>query len=172
MSINHILLICVLFCTVLVSCRDKGEKSNGKKLTQEQLIDINRELAIKERERIQSYITRKGLLMEQSEQGFWYAELKEGGADKLRGNTKIQLEYSCSMLDGTICYSSDNEGLMSVIIGKSDIPSGLDTALRLFGDGSEAIIILPSNLAYGLLGDGKRIPSRAALIYHIKVSVY
>jgi hypothetical protein len=35
------------------------------------------------------------------------------------------MEYKCSLLDGTVCYSSDEEGPEEVIVGISDIPAGL-----------------------------------------------
>jgi len=152
------------------ACRERNETRNVKKLSGEQLVEINRELVIKERERIESYISRKELKMEMSESGFWYSIIKDGAVKRLTENETVNLDYTCSLLDGTLCYSSDDDGILKLTIGKSDIPSGLDAALRLFSDGTEALVILPNSLAYGLLGDGQRIPSRSALIYHIKVS--
>jgi FKBP-type peptidyl-prolyl cis-trans isomerase len=36
--------------------------------------------------------------------------------------------------------------------------------------GGEAIFIIPPFLAYGFVGDGNKIPSRAVIVYNITVS--
>jgi FKBP-type peptidyl-prolyl cis-trans isomerase FkpA len=46
---------------------------------------------------------------------------------------------------------------------------GLNEGLRILKPGAEAIFILPPFLAYGLLGDGKMIPSRSVIVYNIKI---
>ena len=155
---------------LLVSCRQRNENSQNIRLSDEQLIEINRELVIKERERIESYITRKGLDAELNAKGFWYSIISNGNGDYPAYGEKISLDYECRLLDGTLCYSTETDGKMEIIIGKSDIPTGLDAAVRIIPIDSEAIVILPTNLAFGLVGDGKRIPSRSALIYSFKIS--
>jgi len=164
-----IILVFLLMILPASSCRNSKPEQRSIPLTEDQLVDINRELVIKEKERIESYIRRKDLDMIMTDAGIWYSVIREGEGDLLKTDNKIRLEYSCSLLDGTLCYSSENSGDLFITIGKSDIASGLDEALRLFNTGSEAIVILPSNMAYGLVGDGDRIPARAALIYRIKV---
>jgi FKBP-type peptidyl-prolyl cis-trans isomerase len=46
---------------------------------------------------------------------------------------------------------------------------GLNQGLRMLKRGGEALFILPPFLAYGLKGDGNKIPSRSVLIYEIKI---
>jgi FKBP-type peptidyl-prolyl cis-trans isomerase len=163
------LLFIILLSLFSAACKNNDSKENIARLSDEQLVNVNRELVIKERERIESYISRKGLDMNMTDAGIWYSVIKHGEGDKLGSGDRVRIEYSCSLLDGTLCYSSDSNGDMNITIGSSDIPSGLDEALRLLKAGSRAIIILPSNMAYGLVGDGDRIPARAALIYEIMV---
>jgi FKBP-type peptidyl-prolyl cis-trans isomerase len=47
--------------------------------------------------------------------------------------------------------------------------AGLNQGLRMLKPGAEAIFILPPFLAYGLPGDGKKIPSRAVIVYRITI---
>lgn len=164
-----IVLSILVIITTLSGCKNSEAEERRVPLSSEQLININRELAIKERERIESYIQRKNLSMQMSDAGIWYSILKEGEGARLTNGSSVSLEYTCSLLDGTLCYSSDKDGVLNVLIGRSEIATGLDEALRIMKVGTEAIIILPSNLAYGLVGDGNRIPSRASLFYKIKV---
>jgi FKBP-type peptidyl-prolyl cis-trans isomerase len=35
--------------------------------------------------------------------------------------------------------------------------------------GAEATFILPPFLAFGLIGDGKKIPSRAVIVYNVNI---
>lgn len=155
---------------LLLSCKQREDNSHNLRLSDEQLIEINRELVIKERERIESFIARKGLEAKFDAKGFWYSIVSNGNGEYAAYGEKISLDYKCSLLDGTLCYSSEMDGKMEIVIGKSDIPSGLDAAVRIIPVDSEAIVILPTNLAYGLVGDGNRIPSRSALIYSFKLS--
>ena len=46
---------------------------------------------------------------------------------------------------------------------------GLDAALRTLAEGSKAKVILPSEQAYGIVGDGDRIRTRTVLVYIVEV---
>lgn len=170
-NLNSIVVTIFFLLLMLVStgCKNSGSKETISSISDDQLVNINRELVIKERERIESYIRRKGLDMKMTDSGIWYSLIQNGEGDKPVSGDRLRLEYSCSLLDGTLCYSSELNGDMNITVGKSDIPAGLDVALMLLNAGSRAIIIIPSNMAYGLVGDGDRIPARAALIYEIIV---
>jgi FKBP-type peptidyl-prolyl cis-trans isomerase len=55
------------------------------------------------------------------------------------------------------------------LIGQSDVEAGLEEGIRLMRTGDRAKLILPSRLAFGLLGDGKKIPPGATLVYDIEL---
>lgn len=131
--------------------------------------NLNRYMIQKDRERIQNYIERKNLKMIQSPTGLWYQIIKEGEGDFLTEKSRIILKYECSLLDGTLCYSSDNLGPKELILGRSSMEPGLNEGLRLLKPGAEAIFILPPFLGYGLPGDGKMIPPRAVIVYNVNI---
>ena len=133
------------------------------------MADLNRYFVQKDRERIQNYIERKNLNMTESPTGLWYQILKDGAGNFFTDKDKVILGYECSLLDGTKCYSSISLGPKEVIMGRSEIEPGLNEGLRMLKPGSEAIFILPPYLAYGLLGDGKKIPSRAIIVYNVNI---
>jgi FKBP-type peptidyl-prolyl cis-trans isomerase len=81
----------------------------------------------------------------------------------------VKMEYECSLLDGTKCYSSDELGPKEIILGKTAIEPGLNQGLRMMRPGGEAMFILPPFMAYGLPGDGKKIPSRAVIVYKVRI---
>jgi FKBP-type peptidyl-prolyl cis-trans isomerase FkpA len=165
-----IVFCCSFLVFFLGSCHNYSEKKSIKlRPGKNDLENINRYFIQKDREKIQSYIERKNLSMKESPDGLWYNIITEGTGKYFRENDKLSLNFVCSLLDGTECYNSDNLGPKECIIGKTDIEAGLNEGLRLLKSGGEAIFILPPHLAYGLVGDGKSIPSRAIIVYHIKI---
>lgn len=145
---------------------DQKRQLNPDKSTLE---DVNRYLIQKDRERIENYIERKQLRMEMSPTGLWFQVINEGAGNNISGNDIVTFEYRCDLLDGTEIYSSDESGPKRVRIGQTDIERGLDEGLRKLRSGGEAKFIIPSYLAHGLIGDGNRIPSRAILVYDVKI---
>ena len=135
----------------------------------EELADINTYFVQKDRERILNYIERKHLSMKETKSGLWYYIKNEGSGKYFAEKDKIIFSYVCSFLDGTVVYNSDKLGQKEVILGKSDIEAGLNEGLRLLKPQGEAVFILPPFLAFGLVGDGKSISSRATLVYEIRI---
>lgn len=160
----------IFFISALVSCNNSSEKNvNNKKTGTKELAEINSYFVQKDKERIQNYIERKNLDMKESKSGLWYKIIKVGDGAFFKENDRIIMEYVCSLLDGSTCYSSKNIGPREIVLGKGELETGLNEGLRLLKPGGEAVFILPPFLAYGLLGDGKAIPPRATLIYEIKI---
>lgn len=160
-----------LYIMLLLACSCRNEESGPvvSKPRKDQMEELNRYFITKDRERIRNYIVRKGLKMTESPTGLWYQILKQGEGNKINVNSRILLEYDCSLLDGTKCYSSKELGPMEVVVGKTDIEAGLNEGLHLLRQGSEAIFILPPFLAHGLPGDGKKIPPRSVLVYNVYI---
>jgi FKBP-type peptidyl-prolyl cis-trans isomerase FkpA len=162
-----------LFCAllfILASCNNRADnKVITRKPGKNDLTELNSYFVGKDRERIQNYIDRKNLPMKETANGLWYLVLKEGSGKNFSDRDKILFDYKCSLLDGTECYNSARLGPKRLILGKSEMEAGLNEGLRLLKPGSEAVFILPPFLAYGLIGDGKSIPSRAVLVYEIKI---
>lgn len=161
-------LILLLF--IIVSCQNKEVKNlNQNKPGKNELTELNRYFVQKDRERIQSFIERKNLSMTESPTGLWYSIAEEGKGSFYKDYDHIKMEYECSLLDGTLCYSSKESGPKEIILGKSQLEAGLYEGLRLLKPGGRATFILPPFLGYGLVGDGKKIPSRAIIVYDITI---
>jgi FKBP-type peptidyl-prolyl cis-trans isomerase FkpA len=163
-------LVSIILLSALFSCRDKPLKSNSDpKPGKNEMADLNRYFVQKDRERIINYIERKGFKMNETPTGLWYQITKEGTGKTFVENDKVIMNYECSLLDGTKCYSSKNLGPREVILGKSEIEAGLNEGLRMLKPEAEAIFIIPPFLAYGLIGDRKMIPSRAVVVYNVNI---
>jgi FKBP-type peptidyl-prolyl cis-trans isomerase FkpA len=162
-------LLLILFSAQILSCNNSNEKTvNTRKPGKNELADLNSYLVQKDRDRIQSYIERKNLLMKETPSGLWYLIENEGKGEFFAENDKVVFEYKCSLLDGTICYSSKLKGPREVHLGKSEIETGLIEGIKMLKPGGEAIFILPPFMAYGIVGDGKAIPPRSVIVYEIK----
>jgi len=133
------------------------------------MADLNKFLVQKDRERIKNYVERKNLKMRESPTGLFYEIIKEGSGKTFTDNDKVVMDYECSLLDGTKCYSSSDLGSKKIIIGRTEIEAGLNEGLRLLKPGAQAIFIIPPFLAYGLIGDRKMIPSRAVIVYNVNI---
>lgn len=162
--------IFVLILAVVFSCRGKsGKVADTPQPGPEQLADINRQLVLKESARIDAYIERRGMDVETSGSGLRWLIGEEGSGRTPGSNDIVTLEYECFLLDGTLCYSSEDDGSLEIRPGATDIPAGLDEGVRMLKEGAVAHFIMPSYLAYGLTGDRNRIPARAPLHYRVRV---
>lgn len=155
---------------MLIACNNNSpDTSSGKKPGKGEIEAMNRYLLKKDRERIQNYIERKNLQMKESSSGLWYLINREGEGSLLTDNSRIIMDYDCSLLDGTECYSSEKNGPKEFVLGKTAIEPGLNEGLRMLRTGGDAVFILPPYLAWGLPGDGKMIPPRSVIVYKVKI---
>lgn len=163
------LVILFLFssCT---ACKDnKGSVKISHRPGKNEMADLNKYLVQKDRERIKNYIERKNLQMVESPTGLWYQIIEQGDGKTFTDNDKVVIDFDCSLLDGTKCYSSEDLGPKEVVIGKSVIEPGLNEGLKLLKPGSKAIFIIPPFLAFGLIGDRKMIPARSVIVYYVNI---
>lgn len=160
-----LLLIFVCACNHSSGDRIKNVNRPGR----DEMTGLNTYLVQKDREIILNYIERKHLDMKESSTGLWFMIKEPGSGDFFSDNDKIILNYECELLDGTVCYSSATLGAKEVVLGRSELESGLNEGLRMLKPGAEAVFILPPFLGHGLVGDGNRIPPRATIIYNVSI---
>ena len=166
---DNIFLTLILSLSIISCNTNREAKRVDLKSAAKDMTELNRYLVQKDREIIENFIERKNLRMTESPTGLWYLIKNKGNGTFLTDNDRISMNYECALLDGTQCYSSDNMGPKELILGKTKLEPGLDEGLRLLKPGAEAVFILPPFLAYGLIGDGNRIPPRATIIYSVKI---
>lgn len=164
-----VFLFYFLFFISSVGCQERERSKRPQKVSAEQLIEVNKYLVGKDSERIKAYLERSGEKMEERATGMWYSIEEEGeGLNAAKGNV-VSIKYEVSLLDGTVCYSSDSLGLKSFRLGQGGVEYGLEDALLMMKKGGKAKFILPPHLAHGLLGDEDRIPARSIIIYNVEL---
>ena len=165
-----VVVVAIIF--ISFGCK-KGENSqvvqNGSEDQDEMLVRINKYLVQKDVELIESYAKRREWNVAQTESGLFYEIYERGRGDSVREGMQVTLNYTLSLLDGTVCYSSDKSGPKTFRLGRSREESGLEQGLLMMRVGDKAHMILPPHLAHGLLGDEEMIPARSVIVYDVEL---
>ena len=162
------ILLTLLF---LVSCHNDppivmGPTSNNNNNIKENLINANRTIAQAEETAIDQYISRRGWSMERLPEGARVWEYKNGKGATIAYEDSVCVEYSVEAINGKTIYNNLKD---CFVAGRRQEMIGLDQAILHLHYGSSARVILPSALAYGIGGDGDRIPQSTILILDIKI---
>jgi FKBP-type peptidyl-prolyl cis-trans isomerase FkpA len=170
MKINTVFIACVIF--LICGCKRHQEYTYSEKeyrQTERALVGANRLLLKKDKEKIMAYISQHKLDMKESETGLWYRIDKRGHGKTASNGQQISLKYKVSLLDGTLCYSSDSLGPKKFTVGRGGVESGLEEGVSMLREGDRALFIMPPHLAEGLPGDGDKIPAHSVIIYEVEV---
>jgi len=135
----------------------------------EPLVGANKILVQREAEDIEGYIRRHNLQMEKTGTGLRIMIYKEGVGIPVQSGDAVQINYTVSLINGVQVYNYKEDGPLEFVTGQAEVINGLEEAILLMNHGSKAKTIIPSHLAYGLLGDDNKIPKRATLIYDIEI---
>ncbi len=165
------LLFIVFLFSAFVSCDTQPVQKQPMDPAKQRkaLIKANKELVALEQQDIENYVTRQGWDMVETGSGLRYMIYEHGNGKKVEEGKVIQCAYSTSLITGKTCYTSDNLGPKEFLVGKGGVESGLEEAVLLFREGDRVKIILPSHLAFGLVGDDDCIPKKAVVVYDLEV---
>jgi FKBP-type peptidyl-prolyl cis-trans isomerase FkpA len=140
-----------------------------RKKLQEALIEQNKQLIAEEIVAINGFAERRGLQFDSTATGLRFKMIKTTDGVPVRLMSDVSVRYKAALLTGDVCYNSDSTGLLRFTVGQSDLPSGLQEGLLKMKEGEEALMIVPSYLAYGVSGDGRCIPGSSSIFYSVKV---
>ena len=99
--------------------------------------------------------------------------LKQGIGQKAEKGRTVKLSYAVTLLSGDTVYTSAEEGPLIFEVGKGQVITGLEEAILLLRVGDRAKFIIPSHLAFGLIGDQDKILHKASLVYDMEfISMY
>ena len=175
-SINILLFALALFnmCVGFYSCTSDSANyqyadNDTKNRNKENLEKVNKYLMLQEKQLINEYIGSRNIQFVETGTGLRYCIVNQGDGELVKKGNIIALDYEVRLLNGDMLYSSDTKGLKVFVVGHGGVESGLEEAVLHLRKGDEAEIIIPSHLAYGLLGDGDMIPPKATIVYKVKV---
>ena len=101
--------------------------------------------------------------------GLRFAVIKKGNGNQAKLGQFATINYSISLLDGTLCYDSKKTGPETFLIGQDHVESGLHEGIQKMQVGDKCLLIMPPHLAHGLLGDDKKIPPLSCIVYEVEL---
>ena len=115
------------------------------------------------------YQKKSDLKFNKTESGFWISNSGLKNNEMANVGDFIEFNYQVSTIDNQIIYPYSEIGTQKIIIGKADIPRGLQAALQLINPGEKVKILLPSFLGYGGFGDENKIDADQPIIMDVEV---
>ena len=154
---------------VVAACGDRTpiveiETDNSTRY-KENMINANRVVIQSEATQIEGYVQRRGMKTTPLPCGALYVEQAHGNGSNINPDDTVVVTYRLEALDGTPFYTRQTDTL---VVGRRQVTVALDDLLQQLTYGSRAILIAPSNAAYGVVGDGDRVPSRTVIVYNIE----
>lgn len=123
----------------------------------------------KEEKDIAKYITKHIPAAKRTYRGIWYHITEEGTGAKAIEDDVIAISFVGKFLDGKVFNSSAQMGGdFEFPVKKGFVIPAFDEFFPLITEGSKAIFITPSYLAYGDKGFGKMIPPNTPLVFEVE----
>lgn len=100
--------------------------------------------------------------------GLQYKVIKQGKGAKPKADSSVQVHYEGKLIDDTVFDSSYQRG-EPVTFQVNQVIAGWQEALQLMSEGSEWMVYIPSDLAYGSSGAGPNIGPNETLIFKVEL---
>ena len=170
---RYLKVICILIgvtAILAISCNENPSTDRKEALPglKEPLIHANKEAVREENQQIDDYIRRHQLAMETTPTGLRYMITHTGIGPKGETGRMVRLDFVVIFLTGDTVYTARTEGPLEFVVGKGQVITGLEEAILLMRVGDRAKFIIPSHLAFGLIGDQKKIRHKATLVYDLE----
>ncbi|MBT9393514.1 FKBP-type peptidyl-prolyl cis-trans isomerase [Hymenobacter sp. NST-14] len=150
-------LFFLFLLTLLGSCKKDDEK------------DTAPAQAALDEAAIQAYIQANNLTgFQRQTSGLYVAITQPGTGDNAKDGQVVKVMYKGTTLDGNVFDSNPTTLGFPFQLGKGKVIAGWDEAFKLLNEGSKAILLIPSALAYGASGSGS-IPPNAVLRFDVEV---
>lgn len=131
---------------------------------------------------LEKYLADNNIAAKPTESGLYYIELKKGSGPKAKEGDNVLVNYTGSLLSGTVFDTSDKEAAKSagvyndqrpyepipLTLGAHSVIQGWEEALLLMNAGTKARIIIPSKLGYDKMGNGP-IPPYSPLVFEMEL---
>jgi len=125
--------------------------------------------------KIQAYMKENNLQNAQkTESGVYYIVTKAGKGQQPKAGNTVAVHYKGTFLDGKEFDASrtnpmSNGKPFEFILGQGQVIKGWDDAIAQLKEGSEAILLIPSPLAYGAQDRGPDMPANSVLRFDVEL---
>ena len=101
--------------------------------------------------------------------GLYYIETKEGTGNTPEAGQKVKVHYKGMFMDGNVFDSSFDRGdPIEFPLGQGQVIRGWDEGIGMMRKGGKAVLVIPSNIAYGPNGRGS-IPPYSTLVFEVEL---
>jgi FKBP-type peptidyl-prolyl cis-trans isomerase FkpA len=123
---------------------------------------------------LQDYFTEHKIKPLKTPGGVYYTIRKKGKGAMAKAGEAVTVKYSGKTLDGNVFDSNTDSAYHHVTdlkfeLGKGRVIKGWDDGFTVLNKGAEATLYIPSEMAYGSQGQGRKIPPNAVLIFDVAV---
>lgn len=148
------------------SIRDREKKLAEAAAQEKEAAKLSLEAA--RDERIEEFVASVGGGFTATDSGLRYKFTVRGNGSLPSITDSVEVHYEGKLLDGTVFDSSYSRG-QTVTFGVTQVIPGWTEALQLMPKGSDAQIIVPSELAYGDAGAGAVIGPNEDLYFRVEL---
>ncbi|MFQ3578736.1 MAG: FKBP-type peptidyl-prolyl cis-trans isomerase [Bacteroidales bacterium] len=173
MKLLQYFILIHLLAFFLFSCKEKTKKKSftTREISQikENLVGVHKYLVGKDADSIKRYSDSNYLDLQESRTGLWYRVYCMGNGEPIKTGDRVSIDYRVSFLNNKTVYTSDSIGIKHFIVGRGGVESGLEEGILLMCKGDSALFVMPPHLAYGVAGDGRKIPRLSIIKYNVTV---
>lgn len=138
--------------------------------TKEKSSEMNKELAVEEDLEIRLYLEQhKEYKAQITGSGLRYIPLKTTNGEQAKPGNDAFVEYSVTILNGEKIYETGSDEIDIFRVDKSNIETGIQEGIKKMKVGERSILIIPSHLAHGLIGDMDKVPPLSTLVVDIQL---
>lgn len=141
------------------------------------------QLANAERSQIASYVEEHGITAQPTASGLYIIVKKQGKGPKVEAGKQVAINYTGTLLDGTMFDSSVESDAkrgniyqagaeykpITYKVGETSLIRGWNEGVMGQPEGTVMQLIIPSNLAYGSMGRAPMIPPYSPLVFDMEI---
>ncbi len=170
LSILFLLTFFVFGCVQKEEARKPVSRVSGSFLKKS--IEISKEVVSDEEKVFDSIIKAnadKNYFL--SQKGYWYTFLEVSTTEDYlpKSGDLVYFDSEILSVSGDTIYKSDEIPTIEYMVDKEDIIIGIRDGVKRMKKGEKAQFLFPSHVAYGYLGDKKRIGMNVPIIYTVTV---
>ena len=113
---------------------------------------------------LDEYLLENNITAEPTYSGIYYIETLAGSGVPADGGDRVRVKYSGTFLNG----NEFDSGEFEFTIGIGQVIRGWDEGINYMKEGGKAILIIPSNMAYGSSGS-QSIPGYTTLRFEVEL---
>jgi len=150
---------------------DPAEAAKQEAIAAKKAASAALEQATKDDVIIKNYLAKNGLedKAKRTDSGIYYIMEKKGKGKNPTADSKVEVHYHGTLLDGTVFDSSVDRG-KTIEFGLQQVIKGWQEAIPLLKPGGKAKFYIPSGLSYGANPrPGGKIPPNAVLIFDVEL---